>query len=143
MNSLICSKATGGGEFFIFVLFIILMLSLVYYIKSKIQDKKNMRKLNVARVVYSANLFDELKSMEMAKVFRLYSQKVSDELYVITTAISGEIYKNGKMISYFGKESKELETKVELLSEFVKKVDKIKIGQFKNQKIGKKIRLGE
>ena len=142
MSRFICDGSFIGGGL-IFIIFIILMLSAFYYLKDSKAHKKNLEKLKVARVVYSANLFDELKLMKKSGVFRLYSLKVSDELYVITTTMMGEEYKNGKLVSYYNKEAIEEETIRELLCEFVAKIDRLELKSFAYHKVGKKVRIGE
>lgn len=131
------------SSFIVLLLLVTFIISIYYCIKWKIEDKKSIKSFKTAKVIYSINLFDELKEMEKVGIFRLYSYKLSENAYFITTSVSGELFKNGKIVSYFGKETKELKTAVAQLSEFIKKVDKLKPVHFKYQKIGEKIRLGE
>ncbi len=139
MNNLICDS---GASFFV-ILFagVILILSLFYWVKSLIVKGINGVNFNNADVIYSENLLEDLEIMKKDDVFRLYATKINNGLYVITTSIIGEVYKQGALLSYFGEKATTLKTTTEKLSNFANRVPNLDVKSIATQNINEKVRI--
>ena len=124
-----------------FVALLVAILAIIFAIKSKRENSNLSEKQKNVEIIYPTKLIDEIKTMKEDGVLRIYSYKISENLYAVTSSMIGEEYKDGKIFSYFDKEALPLETNIKNLSEFVSLVGDININQMLKQKIGTKARV--
>lgn len=140
MTNLICNSDVTSFYIPLFII-VVLALSIYYGIKYLICNYLNDKTFSSADVIFAPTLLEDLEVMKKDGVVRLYATKIKDNLFVISTSIIGEDYKNGNLISYFGEKATVIEAKTEKISVFADRVPSLDVKGIVTQKVGEKVRI--